>query len=435
MPDALPSPRSSAAAPPAPAGAPAPSPAPASAPASPATRHWELDALRGLMLVLMTITHLPTRLTSPLGQPFGYVSAAEGFVLLSAYMAGLVYGRVGHRKGIPAMRAALLARARKVYSCHVGMLVFLFTVIAFVGLRTHQPAVQNLMYFYLQQPVAALASSLLLVYQPSLLDILPMYVLFMLASPWVLSVGMRRGWRWPLAASLALWGIEQFFSLGGWLHAAAVRFTGLPVPLRDTGSFATFAWQLLWMVGLWMGASRNDADAKPIVFPRPVVWLAVAVAVAGLAWRHDVGQAPFLGDVQRNLWFDKWLLGPLRLLDLAALAIVTIRFGPALARRIPRPRWLETMGAASLAVFCAHLVIVLLVLATLGSDPLAHPAWVDAVVLVLCYGGLWLTARGMLWLDRQKTDDDQPPWPLSPSLAAPPVRRGAGPGSSGARSS
>ena len=34
-------------------------------------RYWEIDALRGLMLVLMTVTHLPTRLTDPLGQPFG----------------------------------------------------------------------------------------------------------------------------------------------------------------------------------------------------------------------------------------------------------------------------------------------------------------------------------------------------------------------------
>jgi hypothetical protein len=51
-------------------------------------RLWEVDALRGLMLVLMTLTHLPSRLTDPLGQPFGFVSAAEGFVLLSAFMAG-----------------------------------------------------------------------------------------------------------------------------------------------------------------------------------------------------------------------------------------------------------------------------------------------------------------------------------------------------------
>lgn len=51
-------------------------------------RQWELDAMRGLMLVLMTLTHLPTKLADPLGQPLGYVSAAEGFVLLSACRAG-----------------------------------------------------------------------------------------------------------------------------------------------------------------------------------------------------------------------------------------------------------------------------------------------------------------------------------------------------------
>ena len=60
------------------------------------TRRWELDALRGLMLVLMTLTHLPTRVADPLGQPLGHVSAAEGFVMLSGYMAGMVYTPVSY---------------------------------------------------------------------------------------------------------------------------------------------------------------------------------------------------------------------------------------------------------------------------------------------------------------------------------------------------
>jgi len=55
-----------------------------------APRRWELDALRGLMLVAMTLTHMPTRFSDPAGQPLGFVSAAEGFVMLSAYMAGSV---------------------------------------------------------------------------------------------------------------------------------------------------------------------------------------------------------------------------------------------------------------------------------------------------------------------------------------------------------
>ena len=123
-------------------------------------RLLELDALRGLMLVLMTITHLPTRLSSPLGQPFGYVSAAEGFVLLSAYMAGLVYGRTAQKKGIDEMAGAFWRRAFKVYACHLAILLFLFTVIAFVGLKVEQDAVKNLMAFYLAHPGAAFLPAL-----------------------------------------------------------------------------------------------------------------------------------------------------------------------------------------------------------------------------------------------------------------------------------
>ena len=85
-------------------------------------RSWEIDALRGLMLVLMTLTHLPTRLTDPLGQPFGFVSAAEGFVLLSAYMAGLVYSRLAYREGIVAMERAFWKRAFKVYLIQAAIL-------------------------------------------------------------------------------------------------------------------------------------------------------------------------------------------------------------------------------------------------------------------------------------------------------------------------
>ena len=49
-------------------------------------RKPELDALRGLFLVWMTLTHLPTRASDLVNQPFGFVSSAEGFVFLSALL-------------------------------------------------------------------------------------------------------------------------------------------------------------------------------------------------------------------------------------------------------------------------------------------------------------------------------------------------------------
>lgn len=355
--------------------------------------------MRGLMLVLMTVTHLPTRLSSPLGQPFGFVSAAEGFVLLSAYMAGLVYAKLAQRDGIDAMRMAFWKRAIKVYACHVAMLLFLFTAVAAVGLRVEQPAVTNLMSFYLAQPLTALGAGLLLVYMPPLLDILPMYILYMLASPWVLAYALRHGWNGVMTWSLCAWLLSQF-GLGAWVYGATVALTGLLVPIREVGAFSVFSWQFLWVLGLWMGASRHVKDARPFVFQHWAVVLAVLMAFAGFVWRHGVGQAPFGADQNLNMLFDKWLLGPLRLLDLFALMVVVLHFGPALASRISSLPWLEVLGAASLPVFSAHLVIVLLALTFLGSDPFAHAWWVDVVLLAGCFGVLYGVARVSLRLDR-----------------------------------
>lgn len=376
-------------------------PFPSGLPVKQISRLWEVDALRGLMLLLMTVTHLPTRLTSPLGQPFGFVSAAEGFVLLSAFMAGLVYSRLAYRDSIDAMRKAFWRRALKVYLCQAATLIFLFTVIAAVGVRIDQPAVKDLMSYYLHDPLAALVAGLLLVYEPPLLDILPLYVLFMLVSPWVLAWALRRGWGAVLSGSFALWVLAQI-GLGEWVYHAAVAVTGMKVPFNETGSFATFGWQFLWVVGLWLGASRNAPGARPMVFPRWVLVAAVALALVGLVWRHVGNQAAFGANESLNLLFDKWLLGPLRVIDLAALGIVTIRFGPVWARWLPRQHWLEMLGAASLPVFCAHLVMVLLVLAVWGNNPWARPWWTDGLMLAACLAGLYAVAWITFQLDRQR---------------------------------
>ena len=365
-------------------------------------RLWEIDALRGLMLVLMTLTHLPTRLTDPLGQPFGWVSAAEGFVLLSGFTAGLVYSRVARERGVGAMERAFWKRAFKVYLAQAATLLFLFTVITRVGLRIDQPAVKDLVSYYLAHPQRAIWSGLLLLYEPALLDILPMYVLFMLVSPPVLALGMRRGWGVVMAASAAIWLGAQF-GLSEWIYGWTVALTHMELPFHEMGAFNTLAWQLLWCGGLWLGASRSAPNARPWHLPDGVVTLAIGVAVWGLLWRHlgEHGQAPFGADIQRNLWFDKWQLGPLRLLNLLALCILAVRFGPALVRWLPRPRVLEVLGAASLPVFCAHLVAVLLTLTLFGDNQFARPWWGDALLLAVVFGGLYAVARLTLWLDRR----------------------------------
>ena len=60
--------------------------------------------------------HIPTRLSDPLGQPLGHVSVAEGFVLLSGFVAGMVYAQRQRRDGDDAARDAFLKRALKLYA-------------------------------------------------------------------------------------------------------------------------------------------------------------------------------------------------------------------------------------------------------------------------------------------------------------------------------
>ncbi len=396
------------------------------------TRRWEFDALRGLMLVLMMATHLPTRFAAPLGQPLGYVSAAEGFVLLSGFMAGMVYTRQARRQGVGGLRDALWSRALKVYVCQAGLLVFLLTVVSVLGAVLGQAAINDLVAFHRERPMAALVCGLLLLYTPALLDILPMYVLFLLASPFVLRWGLQRGWAWVLGASLLLWLATQF-GLSRALYDAVAAGGVLPVPYEQTGSFEMLAWQWLWVLGLWLGSELAEGRpggapaAQPLRFPPWLVRTAWAVALLGLVWRQWQGQLPFpdgiaLAESTRaslNLLFDKWRLGPLRLLNLLALMVLLMHHAPQLLRALPRLPALETLGAASLTVFSAHLVLVLLALALLGAaDELRPWSW-DLALLSGGLVALWGVAKLEAWLD-QGGLRALPPWPKPPP--APPRR-------------
>ncbi len=356
------------------------------------TRRLDIDALRGLMLVMMTLTHLPTRFASPLGQPLGFVSSAEGFVFLSAFMVGWIYSERATRDGLPAMRLALWRRAGALYTCQIGLLLFLLTVVASIARSNGQPAITNLVSFFSKDPATALTGGLALVYNPPLLDILPMYVVLLAVTPLLLSFALRRGW-WPIIAlSAALWVSAQL-GAGRALYEALAGSIGLDLPVTETGAFSLLAWQLVWVGGLWMG-SLKVTDAGGLKAPRWALAPAIAIAVVCLVWRHLAGQVPYphaTGN-ELNALFDKWHLAPLRLVNFLALLVLVLHFGPRLARRVPLA-FLARLGAASLPVFCAHLVICLLALAFLG-DRYDHRSWVaDVVLLVGAFAALYAVAE------------------------------------------
>src|SRR5690242_19335970 len=107
-----------------------------------------LDALRGLMLLWITATHLPTALSTYVNQPFGFFAGTEGFILLSALFTGLIYFRIAEREGWGSMCRHLWARAGRLYGYHLLLLVVAFAVGAPLAARGDRPAMHNLLDFY-----------------------------------------------------------------------------------------------------------------------------------------------------------------------------------------------------------------------------------------------------------------------------------------------
>ena len=371
-------------------------------------RRIDLDWLKGLMLILMTVTHLPTVFSARFGQPFGFVSAAEGFVFLSAFLVGSVYSRMARERGYEAMRNALLGRAAKVYAVHAGLLLFLFLVLVPLAGSRSAHALTDLASFYLRDPDAALLGGLTLVYNPPLLDILPMYVVFLALSPWVLGLSARRGWTRCFTVGMALWVFAQFDG-GRFVYAQIATALDLRGDYTQTGAFALLAWQLLWLAGLWAGQYSVQRRLPALSTRGPSGWLLAATAVAAVlfVWRHVTGQVPSDANATLNALFDKWHLGPLRLLNFAALAVLAMH-GREVLTAWARDSSLVQMGRASLAVFCAHLVVCLTLLATVPDGAAPRPGTIDAAVLAGTLVTLYAVARVALRRSKAGTKDVRP---------------------------
>src|SRR6266852_9772855 len=169
-------------------------------------RRPELDALRGLMLVWIALTLLPTSASTYVNQPFGFVSAAEGFIFLSALFTGRIYFRMAEHDGYWPMARKLWTRTLRLYGYHALLLGFAFLVAVPIAARGNRPGLHNLLDFYFAVgPKQAIIEAFLLIYRPPLLDILPMYILFLLLTAFVLMLFRRTGWSTILAGSATLW--------------------------------------------------------------------------------------------------------------------------------------------------------------------------------------------------------------------------------------
>ena len=360
----------------------------------------ELDALRGLMLLWITGTHLPTALSTYVNQPFGFFAGTEGFIFLSALFTGLIYFRIAERQGWGSMCRRLWARAGRLYGYHLALLVVAFAVGAPLAARGNRAAVHNLLdFYYAAGHTRAYLDAALLLYRPPLLDILPIYIIFLALTPVALMMGSRLRWRYVFAGGVTLWLLAQV-GLRGFAYRLVTRDLGLQVPLNEMGAFDLWAWQLWWLVGLWFGVrwARDDlpleAWVKRLVVP--------AAIISGFFLVLRYAQFEGLVTFGRSAWLlDKWNLGPGRIVDFAAVAALTIRFRSAL-KHLALPS-LVMLGRASLGVFCVPLLCVFSALIILGDRSVIR-GWL-AVALVLGSWSVMLVTAAVV--ARAKSSRDQ----------------------------
>jgi len=350
-------------------------------------REIEIDAARGLMLAWMTLVHLPTALTPWVNQPFGYVSASEGFIFLSALFTGRIYYRLLTRDGFGTMNLRLLMRTLRLYGYHVMLLFFAFVIAAHYAIGAQRQALYNLLDFYFAAgPARAIRDALLLVYRPPLLDIIPLYIIFLLLSPIVIFASTRIGWKWILGGSFLLWLAAQF----GVREAcyAMLHHLGLNIPLHEMGAFDLWGWQIVWVAGIWCGVrwAKNDLSAEKWATR---TWIPATFVVLALCILRYV-QVSGLDFGRYSPLFDKWHVGIVRLIDFSATALLLIRFREALKPLAIRP--LVLMGQSSLQVFSMHFLFCFLGIGMMGNADRVF-GWEEAALIVGTFAALLLISK------------------------------------------
>lgn len=350
-------------------------------------RRLELDAARGLMLVWITLTHLPTNVSTYVNQPLGFFSAAEGFIFLSALFTGRIYFRIADRDGFRAMYRKISFRTVRLYGYHLALLALTFLIAVPIAQSGNRPGLHNLLdYYFNAGPVRAIVNGAALLYRPPLLDILPMYIIFLLVTPMVLIVGRKYGWKYILATSFVLWALAQF-GLRQHAHDFFGHF-GLTIPLNEMGSFDLWAWQLLWMLGVWFGIRWAKEDLALGEWARKLTIPAALLVPSFLILRYMVGAGFELGNLAFNV--DKWHLGVVRLVDFGAVAVLLIRFQDLVKPLAIRP--LVMMGQSSLQVFCAHLFFCFFGLTIMGNASMVS-GWRQVMLLAITFSAMLFTAR------------------------------------------
>jgi hypothetical protein len=354
-------------------------------------RELRLDLFRGLALWLIFIDHLPPSLLTWFTiRNYGFSDATEIFIFISGYTAAFVYGRAMLDSGFVVATARILRRVWQIYVAHVFLFTIFLAEISYVATSFENPLYSEEMGImdFLKQPDVTIVQALLLRFRPVNMDVLPLYIVLMLALPVII---------W-----LTKWKADLALALSVLLYAVTWRydlyFSAYP---NGFWAFNPLAWQLLFVFGAWcaLGGARRMSR---ILSSRVTLWICCAYLFAAfcvtLTWY--VPQLGHLMPRRIEQWIypiDKTDLDVLRFAHFLALAAITVRFLP---RDWPglNSRWFKPLivcGQHSLEIFCLGVFLAFaghFVLAEVGGGAALHAVTSLSGILIM-----WGVASVISW--------------------------------------
>jgi hypothetical protein len=361
-------------------------------------RDFRLDFFRGCALVFIFMDHIPDNVMSYLTlRSFAFADAAEVFIFISGYTAALVYGRALAREGSVLVTARILRRVWQLYLAHLFLFMMFNAEVNYTMLHFNNPLFADELRVgeYLNRPDEAFLGVVLLQFQPSLLNILPLYIALLLVFPlFLLAMSVH-----PLLALVP-----------SFLLYCAVQIWGLNLPGYPEGTgwfFDPLAWQFLFVIAATLGfANAGDRSALPHgkwILPAAILIATAGIVIQGSEMLNEVFGWRHLLNIP--VWVeDKTTLSPLRLASVMALAVLVARLVPRNAAFLTsRAGWLLVLcGKNSLEIFCLSILLSMLcnIVMTLAGRALIVQLAVNicglAIMLVFGLIMAWYEAKGRL---------------------------------------
>jgi hypothetical protein len=301
-----------------------------------------IDFWRGFALLSIFINHAPDNILGALThRNFGFSDAAELFVFLSGVSVALAYGlRFLDGRVVESMRAL----GRRVFTLYWVQILISLLAVCFLIASANILDDDDLMDdddrdTVLGSPLRGIAAILGLTHQLAFFNILPLYIVLLLATPALLAVA-RRDRRLMLLGSAAVYLSARVFGLN------------MPTwPVEGAWFFNPFAWQLIFAVGLYIGIGLREGgvakDARLFAVSVVFVVASAFVVTNGFTFMPDLWDR-----AREALDISKTDLGLVRLVHFLALGYAVHYCGlTRLLARTPVFNPLCVIGRHSLPVF------------------------------------------------------------------------------------